>query len=187
MFDVYVKETHPDMNFQPKTFEERIQLYEEYQQEYGMTIPALIDNMKNEWLNLYKPGPTGCILIDKRGIVIYTIQFVMSAGSYSTIDNEVSKLLDAIDQNTAIQNNDLTTAGNSFSITQSTGGGLSIVIPNTGSNSVEVFSVRGSQIFSGNGIGSTTYTINEPMTPGKYLFRIKSDHKTIIKPMIIHR
>ena len=187
MFDVYVKETHPDMNFQPKTFEERLQLYEEYQQEYGMTIPTLIDNMKNEWLNLYKPGPTGCILIDKRGIVIYTIQFVMSANSYSTIDNEVTKLLDAIDQNTIIQDNDMNTAGNSFSITQSTSGRLSIVFPNTGSNSVEVFSVRGSQIYSGKGSGSTTYTINEPITPGKYLFRVKSDNKTFVKPTILNR
>ena len=187
MFDVYVKETHPDMNFQPKTFEERVQLYEDYQQEYNMTIPALIDNMKNEWLNLYKPGPTGCILIDKRGIVIYTIQFVMSANSYSTIDNEVTKLLDAIDQNTLAQNNDNNTTDNSFSISQSTGGRLSIVIPNAGLNSVEVFSVRGSQIFSGQGSGSSTYTINEPMTPGKYLFRIKSDNQIIVKPMIISK
>lgn len=187
MFDVYVKETHPDMNFQPNTFEQRLQLYEDYQQEYDMTIPALIDNMKNEWLNLYKPGPTGCVLIDKRGIVIFTIQFVMSASSYSTIDSEVSKLLDAIDQNTLIQNNDMNTAGNSFSITQSNSGRFSIVIPNTGSHSVEVFSVRGSRIFSSRGFGSTTYTINKPISPGEYLFRIKSDNQIIVKPMILHR
>ncbi len=187
MFDVYVKETHPDMNFQPKTFEQRLQLYEEYQQEYGMTIPTLIDNMKNEWLNLYKPGPTGCVLIDKRGIVIFTIQFVMSANSYSTIDNEVSKLLNAIDQNTLTQNNDSNTPGNSFSISQSNSGRFSVITPTMEPHSVEVFSVRGARIFSSKGFGSTTYTINEPFSTGKYLFRIKSNNQVIVKPMILHK
>ncbi len=187
MFDVYVKETHPDMNFQPKTFEERIELYREYQQEYDMTIPTLIDNMKNEWLELYKPGPTGCILIDKRGIVIYTIQFVMSANSYSTIDNEVSKLLGTNDQNFIVSDKNINTFNNSFSINQSNNGRFSVIIPSKGSQSVEIFNVRGAQIFSASGFGSTEYHINKFISAGKYLFRIITDNQTIVKPVILNK
>jgi hypothetical protein len=187
MFDVYVKETHPGMNFQPRTFEERIQLYKEYQQEYGMTIPTLVDNMKNEWLELYAPGPTGCILIDKRGIVVYTIQFVMSGNSYNTIDNEVSKLLGLIDQYSFIPDKNSNTLENSFSINQSTSGRISVIIPSGEPQTVEIFNMRGTQIFSGSGFGSTEYHINKFMSAGKYVFRIITGNRTIIKPVILHK
>ncbi len=71
MFDVYVKETHPNAQTpQPRTFEERIELYEQYQAEYNMTIPVLIDDMENSWKKVYLPGPTGCVLINIKGVVI---------------------------------------------------------------------------------------------------------------------
>lgn len=175
------------MNFQPATFEERLQLYREYQQEYNMTVPTLVDNMKNEWLELYNPGPTGCILIDKRGIVVYTIQFVMSGNSYNTIDNEVSKLLGTIDQYTHIPDQITEFAGKSFSISQAQSGRISIIIPSSGSQSVDIFNMRGKRVFSGSGFGSTEYHINKFISVGKYVLRIFSDNQTLIQPVTLHK
>lgn len=184
MFDVYVKETHPDMASQPESFEERIQLYEEYQNEYNMTIPALIDDMQNTWKELYMPGPTSCTLIDIRGIVVYTIQFIMSGG-YDGIDNEIAKLLSSMEDYTSVSYNDMNSTSAAFSIKQSNTGTFSVLIPEEGTHCVEIYNMRGTRILSKNGYGTAVYDFKEPISAGKYLIRIMTDKQTVVKPVII--
>lgn len=188
MFEVYVKETHPDMHpdGQAESFEERIEMYEEYRAKYNMTVPALIDDMQNTWKELYLPGPTSCTLIDIRGIVVYTIQFIMGSG-YSGIEKEIEKLLSSMEDYTSVSHNAINTTPAAFSIRQLNSNTFSVFIPNEGFHSVEVFNMRGTRILSMDGYGTTAYDFKEPISAGKYLIRIMTDKQTIVKPMIMRK
>lgn len=187
MYDVYVKETHPDMHpdGQPETFEERIEMYEYYKEEHNITIPVLIDDMQNTWKKLYLPGPTGCILIDIRGIVVYTIQFIMSGNSYSTIDNEIGKLLKATEDYTSIPYENNAPDISSYSITQLNKGTFSIGLPAEESYSVEIFNLQGARLLSRSSCGTGIFNLNDFFSAGKYFIRINTKDQAIVKPLII--
>ncbi len=186
MFDVYVKETHPnDKTPQPRTFEERIALYEQYQSEYSMTIPALIDDMENSWKKKYLPGPTGCILINIKGIVVYTIQFIMG-NSYGEIEAEADKLLkDTEDNFTLIDYSKSVAAHSSFMVKQFPSGCFSVNVPAEGSHRVELFNLHGSRILSRSGFGKATYDFNNRFSAGKYMIRINTQKQISVKPIVI--
>ncbi len=186
MFDVYVKETHPNAQTpQPTTFAERIKLYEKYQGEYNMTIPALIDDMENSWKKVYLPGPTGCVLINIKGIVVYTIQFIMS-NKYSTIESQADKLLNEMENNlTLIDYSNGTAAHSSFTVKQFPSGVFSIGVPSEGSHSIEIFNLQGSSVISRRGYGNATYNFNSTVSAGKYLIRLDTQKQTVVKPIVI--
>ncbi len=181
MFDVYVKETHPDMNFQPSTFEQRIELYREYQNKYDMTIPVLIDNMKNEWLNLYKPGPTGCVLIDKRGIVVYTIQFVMSANSYNTIDREVAKLVNEYEPYSYTNGSDYTPASEPLVVTRLNNSIISVAFPSNQVGSMKVYSILGRLVATQQGQGTMLFTPQPVLSKGRFLLKISTSNQKLTR------
>lgn len=185
---MYVKETHPNKNLpQPSTFEERIELYEEYKGKYNITIPALIDRMDNRWKELYDPGPTSCTLVDIRGIVVYTVQFIMFSG-YSTIEKEINKLLKVTEEQlTSINYNQQGNTTALFSIERVSPDCFSIIISSEGRHEVDIFNMQGMNIFSRKGYGSTEFPFNTPVSTGKYLFKITAGNETVIKPVIISK
>ncbi len=188
MFDVYVKETHPNSTTpQPKTFEERIAFYEKYASKYNMTIPALIDQMDNRWKNLYDPGPTSCTLIDIRGIVVYTHQFIMSGG-YSTIESKTDALLSKTEEQlTLISHTQQSAEASPFLVKRISSDRYSIVISSPGPHDVSVFNLQGVSVFSRKGYGGTEFPFNTPVSAGKYLIRVKTEDKTVIRPITVNK
>lgn len=189
MFDVYIKEAHPDMNpinpgQQPTKFEERLALYEYYVKDKKMTLPGLVDSMDNKMKGeFWESRATSCYLIGIDGKIKYVINFITQPSSYPQIDTEVKKALDEI-QTGLLPDNKLIKKIPLKQLYYSNGK-LSTIIPDEGKHRFDVITSNGRYVISHTGYGARTYTIFESIASGLYLIRISTDKQTLIKPVII--
>ena len=84
IFIVYIKEAHPEDGWksrgnalagikvnQPKTYEERVKVAGSCMKDLKMTIPCLVDDMKNTAQKAYAGWPDRLYVIDKEGKVSF--------------------------------------------------------------------------------------------------------------------
>lgn len=80
---------------QPKTIEERYQMVELMKNEYHPTIPIMVDNITNEFQNIYNPWPDRAFVF-KNGKIVY----IASINDDGTRDccwtEEISQFIESI-------------------------------------------------------------------------------------------
>lgn len=127
MWDVYIWEAHPgDPAPKPKTFEERIRNYERYKNDKNMTMPALIDSIRDQWSrSWWDSKPTTMYMIGVDGKIFEIFNFMLGGGYYPRIETALEKAIKeiVIDNEPPVvqvktpQQNDEWTVGKDYTIT----------------------------------------------------------------------